>query len=352
MTLSNYAELLLTDRPLLDVRAPVEFAQGAFPAAVNLPLMTDDERAAVGTLYKQQGQQAAIELGHQLVQGEVLDARVAAWIHQIQQQPNTVLYCFRGGLRSRLVQQAVQSAGYSLPFVEGGYKALRSFLLSELSRLIQTSPIWVLSGPTGSGKTDLLRQWPHSVDLESLAEHRGSAFGQVADQQPSQISFENAWAIEWLKREKISSQPVLFEDESRLIGQRSLMPEFLAKSKTAPTLRLVAPMSERIDRIVEQYGQPLQADSAGAVGNRLRSGLQRIRKRLGGARYQSLMSATLEAEHELKHRQCWQGFRDIIETLLVDYYDPMYDYQQQQRTSPPLFVGSAEEILAWLHQHQ
>ena len=128
--LTDFRHIFLNDVPMMDVRAPVEFGQGAFPGVVNHPLMNDDERQQVGTCYKQKGQDAAIALGHQLVSGATKQQRIEAWAGFAQAQPQGVLYCFRGGLRSQIVQQWLKSeAGISYPRVVGGYKAMRTFLI-------------------------------------------------------------------------------------------------------------------------------------------------------------------------------------------------------------------------------
>jgi tRNA 2-selenouridine synthase len=126
---SDYAGLFLADTPLLDTRAPLEFARGAFPAARNLPLMSDEERAAVGSCYKQRGQDAAIALGQELVSGVIRDARITAWREFARAHPEGYLYCFRGGLRSQIVQQWLRDSGIDYPRVSGGYKAMRRFLI-------------------------------------------------------------------------------------------------------------------------------------------------------------------------------------------------------------------------------
>ena len=124
---NNYRQLLLDDTPMIDVRAPIEFASGALPFAANLPLMADEERHQVGICYKEQGQQAAIELGHQLVSGDLKAQRVKAWQDFMAANPNAVLYCARGGLRSQLSQEWLAEAGIECPKVEGGYKSSARF---------------------------------------------------------------------------------------------------------------------------------------------------------------------------------------------------------------------------------
>lgn len=164
----DYQRIFLEDVPLIDVRAPIEFQQGAFPLAVNLPLMNDRERQMVGTCYKQQGQQAAIALGHSLVNGKLRAQRTQAWVEQVVRQPTGYLYCFRGGLRSQLVQQWLHEAGINYPRIMGGYKALRHFLLTTLESAM-TLPMVIVGGNTGCGKTLLINEMAAGIDLENLA---------------------------------------------------------------------------------------------------------------------------------------------------------------------------------------
>ncbi|WP_315982767.1 rhodanese-like domain-containing protein [Aliamphritea spongicola] len=141
----NYRQLFLNDTPMIDLRAPVEFKQGAFPSAVSLPLMSNEEREKVGTCYKQQGQDAAIKLGHKLVSGEIKEQRMAAWKAFVEENPEGYLYCFRGGLRSRTTQQWLKEAGADYPLVTGGYKALRNFLLDEIEATCEELPFILLA---------------------------------------------------------------------------------------------------------------------------------------------------------------------------------------------------------------
>ncbi len=177
-TEQDYRALLIADTPIIDVRAPIEFEQGAMPAAINLPLMNNDERAAVGTCYKQQGSDAALALGHKLVPGEIRQQRMDAWRAACLQNPQGILCCARGGQRSHIVQRWLHDAGINYPLVEGGYKALRQTAIQATIELSQ-KPIVLIGGCTGSGKTLLVQQQPNGVDLEGLARHRGSAFGRT-----------------------------------------------------------------------------------------------------------------------------------------------------------------------------
>src|SRR5690606_35803067 len=153
----DYRAIFLSDLPLMDVRAPVEFHKGAFPQVLNLPLMNDDERQRVGTCFKQRGQQAAIELGHQLVSGALKAERIAAWAAFAKGHPDGYLYCARGGLRSQIAQQWLSSeAGIEYPRVLGGYKALRGFLIQTIDEAVAECELILLGGLTGTGKTELL----------------------------------------------------------------------------------------------------------------------------------------------------------------------------------------------------
>ncbi len=196
----NYRELFLHDIPMMDVRAPVEYQKGAFPGTINVPLINDIERQKIGTCYKQQGQKAAVALGHQLVAGQSKADRIAAWADFSRQHPNGYLYCFRGGLRSQITQEWLkEKAGITYPRVIGGYKAMRNFLLQTIEQAVAECQFIVLGGLTGAGKTDVLLKLAHSLDLEKHAHHRGSSFGKHVLTQPSQIDFENRLAIDVLK---------------------------------------------------------------------------------------------------------------------------------------------------------
>ena len=198
---NHYRELLIADTPMIDVRAPIEFASGALPSAVNLPLMSNDERHRVGICYKEQGQAAAIKLGHSLVTGALKDQRIDAWRAFMAENPSAVLYCARGGLRSQLSQDWLADAGIICPKVEGGFKSLRGFLLNYINDFCTQGQLLILSGMTGTSKTDIIRQLPNAVDLEGAANHKGSSFGRPLDGQPAQIDFENRVAIDLLRVE-------------------------------------------------------------------------------------------------------------------------------------------------------
>ncbi len=351
----NYRSLFLNGTPLMDMRAPAEFSQGAFPGVLSLPLMSDDERAEVGICYKAQGQPAAIALGNKLVSGGLRDQRMAQWSEFAQAHPQGYLYCFRGGLRSQTVQQWLRDTGIDYPLVTGGYKAMRRFLLDELQRSIELADIVLIAGKTGTGKTRVIEQLSRSVDLEGLANHRGSSFGQLLEPQPRQIDFENALSIALMKLLAGGEKRIYLEDEGRLIG-RLYLPDILqAKMKQAPMVVVEQTMVQRVDVVVHDYVLDLGKRFAtthgeqGAVlhAQKMQADLLRIRKRLGGERHQ-LVSALMNAAFE----QQWQNgdltlHREWVAALLDQYYDAMYDYQLSLRSGGELFRGTREEVVAW-----
>lgn len=339
----NFLELFLHDTPIMDVRAPVEFAKGAFPHAINLPLMNDEERRLVGIRYKQAGQDSAIELGHQLVSDELKAQRIAQWQTFAQQYPQGYLYCFRGGLRSRTTQQWLKEAGIDYPLIIGGYKAMRRFLIDTLEQLTHELEFVVLSGRTGTGKTRLLKSFPNYIDLEGLARHRGSSFGRMLSPQPCQIDFENSLAIALLKAKHTRSGPVYIEDESRLIGRCALPLSFKNRMAASPIVVLEASLEERIDVVLQDYVIDMTRDFIARDGERLGmqhfsqylfASLERIERRLGSERKNSLlviMQAALAQQQNSSDSVAFDGHRLWIRHLLSDYYDPMYDYQLEKK---------------------
>ncbi len=352
---ANYRELFLADAPMMDMRAPAEFSHGAFPSAHSLPLMTDEERALVGTCYKQRGQDAAIELGHQLVAGELKAERLARWSEFARSHPRGYLYCFRGGLRSQTVRQWLRDEGIDYPLVLGGYKAMRRFLLEELERSLARAELVLVSGKTGTGKTRAINRLTCSVDLEGLANHRGSSFGQLPEPQPSQIDFENTLSIALLKLLAGQQTRVFLEDEGRFIGRLHLPEGLCDRMKLSPMVLVEQSLAERVEVIVEDYVLDLGQRFAALYGDRgpalhsekLQNDLGRIRKRLGGERYQQVSNTMAAAFAAQAASGDISSHREWITTLLAQYYDPMYEYQLAQRGGEVLFCGSRDAVVDW-----
>ncbi|MGB0722138.1 MAG: tRNA 2-selenouridine(34) synthase MnmH [Gammaproteobacteria bacterium] len=357
-TTRDYRRLFLDDVPLLDVRAPVEFAQGAFPTAENVPIMDDEDRHTIGIRYKEAGQQAAIDLGAERVSGAVREQRIAAWLDFARRHPDGVLYCFRGGMRSQIAQDWLQQAlGRSYLRVEGGYKALRRYLMDEIDNAAREIRPLILAGRTGSGKTRVIEQTRESIDLEGLANHRGSAFGPQARPQPPQIDFENALSIQMLKCRAQGRLEQLFEDESINIGARRIPRAFFDTMSRAPRILLEVPTEERIDITLHEYTVEALSDFQHLYGEQdgfeqwaayLLNSMDRIRKRLGGTRHREIRTLVEQAIDLQRRSGDTSGHRASIARLLSDYYDPMYDYQIERSGQQPVFRGDREAVLDWL----
>ena len=348
----RFTELLLNSTPLIDVRAECEYHDGHIPHSVNLPLLNDGERAEVGTCYKRKGQEAAITLGTELVSGDTKKERMTAWVRFIADNPTAVVLCFRGGLRSQTVQKWLAESGLQRPLISGGYKALRRHLLRTTIRVASEKKIIIVAGKTGTGKTHLINNLTRSVDLEGLANHRGSAFGRRVSAQPAQSVFENLLALDLLRQEREGGATLFLEDESRAIGSISLPLELHRAMSVAPIVRVEESLDFRVETILNDYIvsnltdfrllDPVQGDFL--FSESLLASLDRIKKRLGGERHSALrdiMSAALTSNNDHDQHRAW------IRGLLVDYYDPMYEYQMTKKAQRVVFKGDSDTFLEW-----
>ncbi|MBK9321788.1 MAG: tRNA 2-selenouridine(34) synthase MnmH [Bdellovibrionaceae bacterium] len=348
----DFQRLFLQGNPLIDVRAPVEFSQGSLPGAINLPIMNDDERAQVGIVYKQAGREAALKLGHELVSGVVREERIQNWIAQIKKSPETVLFCYRGGLRSQITQGWLHERGVDVPLIEGGYKKSRQFLRSEIDRLSATKEFVVLSGPTGSAKTHIINsaaKFYPALDLEGLAHHRGSAFGAWDIPQPSAVEFENRLALGLMKLEP-QSQKWLFEDESRLIGHCALPESFFKRLRESEVMMVEESFEQRVENIFADYiGSILHKETgdflARSLFEKYRKATIAISRKLGGLRAQEVLEDIRVSEEDYFLRRDLGKNRVWISKLLHYYYDPLYMGSLERRQPKIVFRGGAAEIL-------
>ena len=295
--------------PILDVRSPGEYAQGHLPDAVSFPLFSDDERARVGTCYKQQGKETAIELGLELVgpkmAGLVKQAKVLAPERRVR------VHCWRGGMRSGSVGWLLETSGLEVKLLAGGYKSFRQWVRSTLAT---HRHVVVVGGMTGTGKTDILhalRQLGEQVlDLEGLANHRGSSYGALMlPPQPSTEQYENLIAEQWL--EFGPQRPVWIEAESFRVGTCRVPSETMAQMEAAHTVEVIRSESERLDILVDVYGQ--------ANPDELIAATQRLEKRLGGLR-------TQEAVQHIK-----RGELAAAAAIILTYYDRTYRHDLDRR---------------------
>lgn len=336
-------EVLVAGTPLIDLRAPSE--TGILPQATRLPILDDHERSLVGKCYKEHGPEKARALGMRLVSGDIKKNRIQAWKEAIQARPQTLLFCWRGGLRSQIAQQWLAEAGLEVPRVRGGYKALRQACLDVFEQ-IESQHLLVITGCTGCGKTEILHQFPQAVDLEGAAHHRGSAFGGYPEGQPTPVEFEARLAIAIARRDHFPY--LLIEDESATIGRLGVPPRFRDHQKRSPLVVVKAPRSERVDRIYQEYiGQAIKRGEAmESLKNRFLSSLERVQKRLGGERYQKTRKLMEQGFAGQKSAHlAW------IEILLEKYYDPMYEYSLQKKQARIRFQGNAKEVKAFIAEY-
>ena len=353
--------------PLIDTRAPVEFNRGSMPTAINLPLMNDAERESVGRCYKYDGPEAAIALGHQLVTGSLREARIAAWVAFAKAHPQGALFCFRGGMRSELSQQWLKNAGINYPRIRGGYKALRRWLIDSSETIYTKQPFIVVAGKTGCAKTRLINhgnsgeRLPGGIDLEGLANHRGSSFGRRDGGQPTQLNFEIAVDLALFNANEEPVPHIIAEDESRLIGRCALPQHLQDCLKTAPMVAVDATLEARVEHSFENYILANLADLEARLGNTdeafehfssdLYAALDRIQKRLGGLRHKAITRQLEDAitAHKRGDTAAHQGW---IASLLRDYYDPMYNYQLENRKERIVFRGDEREVAEFLISKQ
>ncbi len=344
---------------LLDVRAPVEYLAGAVPGADNIPLLDDVQRHQVGLVYQQQGQAAAIQLGLKLIDEPTKQQRIDHWQVHAAQYPGGALYCFRGGLRSRVSQQWLYEAtGIRYPRLAGGYKALRRYLLHQSEHDAERMRPVVIAGQTGVGKTRLIRSLAPHLDLEGLAHHRGSAFGRYATAQPTQIDFENRLFYVLHQLTQAGQAYFVSEDESRQIGSRHIPQPVYAALSQAPVVVLQADYEQRVARIYQEYVHDSLSDYQQVLGievgfqawsDCLQGSLLRIQKRLGGVNYrkinQLLQTALVQHAQDPMQHQAW------IRALLTDYYDRMYHYQLTRKQHRIVYRGNDTDVCDYLSVH-
>lgn len=356
----DFQRLIVEGIPLIDVRAPVEFQAGTVPDAVNLPLLQDNQRHLVGQCYRRQGKDAAVALGHQLLQGSLREQVVADWLAFLARHPDAHLYCSRGGMRSAIACQWIGAEqGWLPPRLAGGYKALRNFLLANLAPdAIQSVPV-VLGGRTGSGKTLLLKCLENSVDLEELANHRGSSFGAHISEQPTQSTFENRLAVALVRHRHRQKRCLVIEDEGRHVGKRFLPRDLACFFAVGSLVLLEVPLGQRIDAIAAEYVDAAQAAYCRLCGEgdglsrwlvAMDAGAVRLAKRLGGERLSEVRRLLREA-YDLQMAsgdRC--RHRAWVKLLLTDYYDPMYDFQISKKSERIVFRGGRDEVLGYLRR--
>lgn len=325
--------------PLLDVRAPAEYAAGHIPGALSFPLFTDEERKQVGTTYKQISRDKAILMGL-----DYFGPKMAGLVKQatkLTSQKEVLLHCWRGGMRSNAVAWLLDLAGFTVNLLQHGYKDYRRFALTQFE---QKQPLLVLGGMTGSGKTEILHQLQAAgesiIDLENLAHHKGSAFGLIGQTPQNSIEqFENDLALALYRLNY--PERLWVEDEGISIGKVNIPKPFYEQMQAAPLILIEVPKAQRIRKLAQEY---CQADQG-----LLTEAILRIKKRLGGL-------ATKEALQAIETG----NMEKMVELALV-YYDKAYTFQLANKNPRRIITISlsttnaadnAQHILAVLKQEQ
>ncbi len=288
---------------IIDARSEGEYQISHIQQANNIPLFNNEERARVGTTYKQVGKSEAIIQGLEIVGPKM--APIVLQVKEMAKQPQVFVYCWRGGMRSGSIAWLLETAGFEVYVLEGGYKAYRRHVIDFLNQM--PLQLKVLSGSTGSGKTEILHLLEKSgeqmIDLEQLAHHKGSAFGALGQKlPPTQEGFESEL---FLLIEKMDlSKPVWIENESKNIGRIYLPKHLFELIQNAPIYFINVPIEDRIQRLLNEYAIFGKDDLAISV--------EKIKKRLGGQAYKDCLKA-LE-ENNLK----------LFTELVLFYYDRTY----------------------------
>ena len=299
---------LSKEQVVIDVRSPSEFSYASFLDAHSIPLFTDEERKIVGTAYKQQSREAAIKIG--LDYFGLKMKNIVNEVEQLLQNQNSktvLVYCWRGGMRSGAISWLLDLYGFKVFTLEGGYKKYRKWVLEKLAK---PYPLRILSGKTGSGKTEILSAM-HSlgesvIDLEKLALHKGSTFGGLGlPPQPTTEQFENNLAMTLHSKSKNNAAAIWLESESSRIGQINIHHTFFNQMKTAPRLHISIPFDQRLEYIFAGYGQFSVPDLIAAV--------ERIKKRLGGLDTKNTLEYLISGDIKMAFR------------ILLKYYDKYYE---------------------------
>ena len=334
INIENFLELA-KDHLMIDVRSPEEYKYAHIPSAFNLPLFTDEERKIVGTTYKQQSREAAIKIGLEFFGPKmkriveetesIVKSRESGVIDsRLRTSDSVLIYCWRGGMRSAGVAWLLDLYGFKVYTLVGGYKKFRRYVL-EIFKL--PFHFKLLGGYTGSGKTEVLKELQKKretiIDLEAIANHKGSAFGNIGmPEQPGQEMFENILAQELRSKSIMNSQlsmekseyihsqlsihhsPIWLEDESQRIGLVNIPNDLWNTMRKSPLYFLNIPFEERLKHIAHEYGDLDKQKMIDAIG--------RIRERLGGLN-------TKNAIHFLEKGNVPESFR-----ILLKYYDKHY----------------------------
>ncbi|HPT22430.1 MAG TPA: tRNA 2-selenouridine(34) synthase MnmH [Bacteroidales bacterium] len=302
--------------PVIDVRSPGEYDHGRIPGSINIPLFSDTQRAMVGAIYTHQGRADAATAGMGMIAPALSEKMRSAL--DIASDGKLLVYCWRGGMRSESMAWLFSVAGIT-PFVlEGGYKAYRNLVLSDLS---EKRKFIILGGLTGSGKTSILKELEkrgeQMTDLEGIACHKGSAFGALGQkEQPSSEHFANLLYTDL--KEMDPEKRIWLEDESKNIGTVFMPDVFFKNLREAPIIALMMPADVRLPRLIEEYAKFPREELLNSV--------QKISRRLGGDKAREASDALMINDFESAIR------------IVLEYYDSSYRYGLSRRDKEKVIV--------------
>lgn len=308
----------------IDVRSPSEYTAATIPGSINIPIFNDEERAEIGTLYKQVDVQAAKERGL-----EIVSAKLPAFIREFAAIPQQkAVFCWRGGMRSKTSATVLSLMGIKAYRLTGGIRAYRKWVVDQLASYQIQAPSIVINGHTGSGKTRILRLLQQEgypvLDLEGMAGHRGSVFGHIGHSSHNQKTFDSLLLQELLRHQQ--APYVLFEAESQRIGKVAL-PEFLLTKKEEGThLWIEIPLEERVRQIIEDYEPEKHAEAC-------MEAYLRIKERIHTPIAAEIHSCLENAQYE-----------DAIRLLLQYYYDPRYEHTARHYDSEKRITIQADSV--------
>jgi len=300
----TYEESLALDNPLfVDVRSPAEFDDDHIPGALNLPIFDNDERKEVGTLYKMAGRETAVLKGT-----EIGGKRIGEIINRLSevQGRNIVIYCARGGMRSGSVAALINSLGITALRIKDGYKSYRKYVNSALSELKIASPVFILQGLTGAGKTEIIKVLDNSIDIEGMAGHRSSVFGGIGLKQKTQKFFETQFLRRIRELEK--APYVVLEGESRKVGNLHIPDNIFSQMRDGAIIYIDTPLDRRIGIIRDEYACFQEHE-------RIIKTVSSLRSKLGAKKTDLLIELYNSGRID-----------EFIEILLLDYYDHLYKH--------------------------
>lgn len=303
---------------IIDVRAPIEFFKGHLPNSINIPLFEDSERAEIGTLYKQQGKDTAVNRGM-----EIVSPKMASFVNKVKtasKNKKVFVYCFRGGMRSNSFAWLMNNSGLEACIMKGGYKAFRNYVLEYFNK---EQKIILLGGKTGSGKTDVLKKLNElsyqTIDLEKIAHHKGSAFGTINEQKqnPQQV-FEHQLFNELSQLDV--TKTIVLEDESQTIGYNKIPIGLWQQMKLATIIKLDIPFELRVQKLVDDYTTvDIEA---------LKSCVVKIAQQLGSLNTKLCLQYLDE-----------KNLHDVARLSLL-YYDKAYEFSYKNKKQPIIHLNS------------